>query len=148
MRQYSADQNDISWLGVDLKEGAANGSYLTEARDQGSWTVVPSAGKKVTRVYNPGRSGTLSYVCDQTSETMQRLKAIAAADRNAGTRTQVGPLTSNDASSGEVVTWKNAFIMTEPDYSRGNEAATFTWVFGFEDVDHAPAAALTNAVGN
>ncbi len=148
MRQYSIDTVELGWLGLDLKPGLAQGSSITEARNAPSWTMKPTGQGKVVRVYNPDRTGTVSVVVDQESTTHQQLKAIAASDRAPATRDQVSTMRMTDASSGEVIEWKNAFIITEPDASRATESATFTWVFGFESRSSvALADNLTNLVG-
>jgi hypothetical protein len=147
MRQYSIDQVELSWLGLDFKEGLAQGASITEARAAPSWTVKPTGQGRAVRVYNPDRTGTVSIVVDQESQLHQSLKAIAQADQIPATRNQVATMTLTDTSSGEVINFNNAFITTEPDATRGTESATFTWVFAYETRDSAPVANLTNLVG-
>lgn len=147
MRQYSIDTVELSWLGLDLKEGLAVGTAITEARNAPAFSIKPTASGKVVRVYNPDRSGTLSVIIDQESETQQNLTSIAKADALPGTRTQVGPMVLKDAASGEEITFENAFIMQEPDMTRGTESATFTWTFGFENVTKTVPQTLQNLVG-
>lgn len=147
MRQYSIDQVELGWLGLDFKSGLAQGSSITEARSAPSWTMKPTGQGKAVRVYNPDRTGTVSIVVDQESQLHQELKDFAKADRNPATRTQVGTMRLNDTSSGEVIDFVNAFITTEPDAVRGTESSTFTWIFAFEDRVSEPVANLTNLVG-
>lgn len=147
MRQYSIDQVEVSWLGLDFKEGLAQGTSITEARNAPSWTMKATGQGKSVRVYNPDRTGTVSVVVDQESALHQALLDISKADRNPATRNQVATMALKDTSSGEVVNFLNAFITTDPDLTRGTESATFAWVFGFEDVQKEPVANLTNLVG-
>jgi hypothetical protein len=149
MRQYSADAVENTWLGLDFKEGLAAGSFITEARNAPTWTQKPAgAVPKVTRVYNPDRSGTVTITVDQESQLHQSLKGIANAERDPGTRDKVGDMVLKDTSSGEEVTWVNAYITTKPDLVRGNESQTFAWVFAFEDFRDAEIDPLANQVGN
>ena len=148
MRQYSIDQVELAWLGLDFKEGMAAGTSITEARNAPSWTIKPTGQGRAVRVYNPDRTGTVSIVVDQESALHQSLLDISRADRIPATRNQVAVMTMTDTSSGEVVNFQNAFITTDPDLTRGTESATFTWVFGFEDVQKDPVANLTNLVGS
>lgn len=148
MRQYSIDNVNLSWLGLDFKEGLAAGASITEARNASAWSIKPTGQGRAVRVYNPDRTGTVSVVVDQESQLHQDLLTIAAADRNPATRDQVGTMLLTDNTSGESVEFRNAFIMTEPDLSRGTESTTFTWVFGFEDRYQEPVNPVTNLVGS
>lgn len=134
MRQYSVDHVEVNFFGVDIKPGLAQGTSITEARNAPSWSQKPTGQGKVVRVYNPDRSGTLSVVVDQESSVHQALRALSLADRVS--RNVVGVLTVKDTTSGETFFYKNAYIMTDPDETRGTDSATFTWVFNFEDVEH------------
>lgn len=148
MRQYSIDQVELAWMGLDFKEGLAQGSSITEARTSPSWTMKPTGQGKAVRVYNPDRTGTVSIVVDQESQLHQSLKGISQADNVAATRSQVAGMTMTDTSSGEVVNFTNAFISTEPDMTRATESATFTWVFAFESRNSPEVANLSNLVGS
>lgn len=148
MRQYSIDGVELAWLGLDFKEGMAAGTVITEARSAPSWTMKATGQGKAVRVYNPDRTGTWSVVVDQESQLHQSLLDIARADRNPSIRDKVAAAVLNDTSSGEVVTWGNSFITTEPDLTRGTESATFTWIFGFESVEKTTVDPLTNLVGS
>lgn len=148
MRQYSSDQVEITWQGLDFKEGLAAGTFITEARGATSWTYKPGgpAGKG-TRIYNPDRSGTVSVVVDQESRLHRNLRTIAKADRVPATRTKVAAMIMADASSGDRTTYKNAYIVTDPDESRGADSVTFTWVFQFESIGRDDNEDPSNLVG-
>ena len=146
MRQYSIDHVEVSWFGLDLKPGLAQGTSITEARTTPSWTNKATGLGKVVRVYNPDRSGTLSVVVDQESAIHQDLRALALTDRLS--RNVVGPLVVVDTSSGEAFYYKNSYISTEPDESRGTDSTTFTWTFNFEDVEHASTNVNQNVIGS
>ena len=148
MRQYGIDRVELSWFGLDLKPGLAQGSSITEARTVPSWTTKPTGNGRVVRVYNPDKSGTVSILVDQESEVHKQLRALAQTD--AVSRNVVGPMVLRDLNSGEVFYYQNAFITTEPDEIRGTESQTFTWVFAFERVEHVstPATFNQNLVGN
>jgi hypothetical protein len=147
MRQYSIDQVELSWLGLDFKEGLAQGTSITETRTSPSFTMKPTGQGKAVRVYNPDRTGTVAVLVDQESQLHQSLLSIHQADQNPGTRNQVATMALKDTSSGEVVSFLNCFISAEPDLTRGTESATFSWIFAFEDVTKEPATTLANLVG-
>ena len=144
-RNYSIDKCELGWFGLDLKPGLAAGTSITEARASVAWTNKISGMGGVTRVYNPDRSGTVTVVVDQESSTHQDLRALAQLDVQ--TRNIVGTMTLKDTTSEEVFYYKNAYIATEPDESRGTESTTFSWVFNFESVEHT-VSANENLVGN
>jgi len=146
LRQYSISECEISFFGLDLKPGLAQGSSITETRTTASWSQKATGQGRVVRVYNPDRSGTLSVVIDQESKVHQDLKAFALSDRVS--RGTVGTLTVKDTTSGELFYYKNAYISTEPDEIRGTESQTFTWVFFFEDVEHTIVSGNANVVGS
>jgi hypothetical protein len=148
VKQYSIDTIELTWLGLDFKEGLAVGTSISEARNAPSWTNKPTGLGKVIRVYNPDRSGTVSVVVDQESQLHQSLKTIANTDRIPETRTQVADMVLRDTSSGEEITFVNSYIMTIPDRVRGTESQTFTWLFGYEDFKDAGIDPLANQVGN
>jgi hypothetical protein len=148
MRQYSADQVDITWKGLDFREGLATGTFITETRNAPSWTMKPQGpGGKMIRVYNPNRSGAVSVVIDQESKLHRQLRTIAKADRNPATRNQVAAMIMADASSKDRTTYKNAYIVTDPDESRGIESGTFTWSFHFETIERDDNEDPSNLVG-
>jgi hypothetical protein len=149
MRQFAIDHVSIAWLALDFKEGLAVGSSITEARTTPSFTVKSQgANSKVVRVYNTDRSGTLTFLVDQESVLQQSLKGISNSERVPGTRDKVAAMVITDHNSGEQRTYKNAFIMTEPDFIRGTESQVFSWVFGFEDYEDEEVSTLANTVGD
>lgn len=146
MRQYSIDKVELTWAALDLKEGIAQGTSISETRTSPSWTQKPTGTGKVVRVFNPDVSGTVTVVVDQESKVHQQLLAIAIAD--AETRSQVFPMIMIDNSTAEMFIYQNAYIMTDPDESRGTESATFSWAFYFEKKVHTPSPNHTkNLVG-
>lgn len=149
MRQYAIDNIELSWLGLDFKDGLAAGTSVQEARNAPTFTMKPAgAVSKIVRVHNPDRSGTVTITVDQESQLHQDLLALANSERNPATRDKVGNMVLRDLSAGEEITWKNAFITTIPDRSRAVESTTFGWVFGFEDFTNEAVETLANVVGN
>lgn len=149
MRQYSIDQVEVAWNSLDFKEGMAAGTTIVAASNASAWSNAPTGQGKVTRVFNPDDSGTVTILVDQTSTLHQQLLSIAAADRIPATRSQVYPLKIDDTSSGEKIVFQNAYISTRPDFSRGTDAVTFPWVFAYEKTAPEPNTNnTTNLVGS
>ena len=148
MRQYSIDQVELSWLNLDFKDGLSAGTSISEALNAGGFGVTATANGKATRTYDPNRTGTVTVTVDQTSTIHRQLTAVWNQDKVPATRDKVGPMLMNDASSGDVVTWKNAHIANRMPVQRGTEVTQFAWVFNFEGADDLPNENnLTNVVG-
>lgn len=145
MRQYSIDHVELGWEGLDLKEGLAAGSTITEARTAPSWSMKTSANGEGIRTFNPDRSATISILVNQESKTHQQLRQLAKDDRD--NRNVVGAMVLKDTTSGEQFTYVNAFIVTDPDEVRATESSDFTWVFMCERITKT-VAINNNLVGS
>jgi len=149
VNNYSIDNIDLVWLGVDLTDGLAQGTSVSETEGAGGWTNKSNAkGTNVVRVFNPEAMGTVSITIDQESLTHQQLLAIYNEDVKPGVRNKVGVLLLRDHSSGEEVQWKNAHLMKRPNVTRAVEAGTFVWVFSYQQKDQKPLKTLSSVVGD
>ena len=149
-RQYSIETTEIAWappgLSLNLKEGIAAGTSIQEAKASPRYTAKQTGTRSVVRVRNPSRNGELTITVDQESKTHQQLTERMLADDLLGN--VVGPIVMSDLASGEVFTYRNAYIANEPDESRGVESATFAWVFGYEEKIKIPGGGDENVVGD
>ena len=146
MRQYAIDRLEVSWAGLDLKEGAAAGTFLQEARTSQRFSTKPSGTGSLFRAFNPDESGIVTIMVDQESKTHQQLLAISDADQNL--RNAVFPMFCHDASNAEKWSYANAFILSPPNESRGVESTTFQWQFAYERRVKLPALNDANVVGS
>jgi len=131
MKQYSLDQCELAWQDLDFKEGIVAGTPIQEARTAPRWAKKTSGRGELIRSKNPDDSGTVSIVVNQTSKLHQQLYTLAEQDDV--NLDIVGAMVLTDNTSGEQITWKNAFIETLADEARATEESEFTWVFGFEE---------------
>jgi len=145
MQNYAIDRVEIAWQGVDFKRGLATGTSFTEARTGPSFTQTMTANGEAIRTYMSDRSGAVTILVDQTSRLHQDLRELAESDRNS--RTIVGPMVVKDNNSGEQLTYKNAYIATQPDEVRGTEASIFSWLFNFEGFEKT-VSKVVNVVGS
>ena len=147
MRQYAIDRVEATWAALDLKEGLAQGTSISEVRNAPTYTQKPTGTGRTVRVRNPDKSGQLEIIVDQESQTHQNLRQIMQVDDVS--RNQVFPFVITDTSTGEVFVYNNAFIMSEPEETRGTDSTTFTWIFGFETFAKTAVPSLTaNIVGD
>ena len=147
MRQYSIDEIELTWSGLDFKAGLAEGSSIVPTRNNPTWSVIAQGAVSTgTRSRSSDRSGTVAILVAQTSQLAQDLKAIAIRDEQKGGN-EVKPMLMTDTSSGELITFKNAFIISRPEQVRDTVASIQTWIFYFEDFEDNEVA-LTNVVGS
>ena len=104
MRQYSADGIKVSWFGVDISSGLAQGTFIQITRNAPSWTVKPSVHQSL----------------------------ITLANSDDITRSIVGPMVVRDLSTQEVALLNRAFILSIPVLTKGTQSSVFSWSFGFE----------------
>ena len=130
MRQYSADGIKVSWFGVDISSGLAQGTFIQIARTSPSWTIKSNGVGGIVRMYNPDRSGTADLQIDAESSVHQSLITLANSDDI--TRSIVGPMVVRDLSTQEVVLLNRAFILSIPVLTKGTQSSVFSWSFGFE----------------
>lgn len=130
MRQYSADGINVSWFGVDISSGLAQGTFIQITRSVPSWTMKANGVGGIVRMYNPDRSGTADLQIDGESSVHQSLITLANADDVS--RSIVGPMVVRDRSTQEVVILNRAFILSIPTLTKGTQSSVFSWSFGFE----------------
>ena len=146
MRQYSFDQVELSWQGLDLKDGLASGTSISEgATVPDRWTFTSDARGEQTRSKRTDGSGTLTLIATQAGRLHQSLRALAIADEQ--DRNIVGPLVLKDLSSGETFTYKATCIATHPDEVRADVTQDFPWVLRFESVSRTIGIPDLNQVG-
>lgn len=143
---YSIDKVTVTWLGIDITEGLAEGTSIQEAKANARWTMVMGAKGRGTRSKNPNRNGSLTFTIDQASKTHNILTTIAKADDLS--EDKVGDLVIRDRSSGREIVYQNAFLEDVPDEAFGQTASTFAWVFLYQKKDPKPPAKLVNVVGS
>ena len=146
MRQYSSDRVVVSWSGLALDEGLAEGSFFVPRRNRPSWTQRSNGHGGTIRIYNPDRSGEVDFLINTESRTHSALLALATVDRF--TRIIQGPLVVRDLNTQEVFVFTNAYITTEPDEQRATTSVEVNWTFAYTSQEHTPAVPTLNTVGN
>lgn len=149
MRQYSIDQVNVAWFGVDFAEGLAPGSTIVDTPANPAFTNNETRARGgTTSTHNPAKSGTITMLIAQTSKCYQQLLTIHKADRDPNQRNKVEPMKIKDSSSNYVVNYKNTRLTTRPGLGRGTAEAAVSFVFSYEMYDDQPNENnLTNIVG-
>lgn len=146
MRQYSSDLIAVSWSGIPLEEGLAEGSFVVFRRNAPTWTQRANGLGGTIRLYNPDRSGEVDFLINTESKTHQRLTALAITDRL--TRSVQGAMLVRDLNTGESFVCTNAYITTEPDEQRATSSVEVTWTFAYTSLDKIPNTSDRNVVGS
>ena len=136
----------VSWSGVPMREGLAEGSFVVIRRTRPTWTQRQNGTGGTIRLFNPDRSGEVDFLINNESRTHSLLLALATTDRF--TRAIQGPIVMVDLNSGELFTFTNAYITTEPDEQRATTSVEVTWTFAFTSIEHTPAIPARNNVGD
>ncbi len=145
MRAYSPDRITLTWYGLNLTPGLAQGAFVSVTRNAPTWTQKPDGVGGVVRMFNPDLSGEVAVLIDQESGVNQALVALATADRLI--RSAVGPLVLIDNTVREIITFSSAYISTIPDPQRGTASTILSWIFNFETVIQLPLDQNANRVG-
>lgn len=151
MRQYSPDLIEVTWavigaIPVDLKEGLAKGTFIQPTRNAPTWTQRPNGVGGIVRLYNPDRSGFLTFLIDMESKQHQQLITLGNAD--VLTRSLTGPIVVRDGNTKEIAFYNKAYIATIPDIPKGVTTGVVPWRFNFETFVQQPFGFNENVVGN
>lgn len=135
---------EVSYFGLDLKEGLASGTFIQIARNVTTWRHKDDGLGGGAFMFNPSLSGSCSIQIDRESKTHQQLVTLANVDRPA--RIVVGPLLITDKTSAEVTLCNKAKIQSIPNIQYGTQASVLSWVFLFEAVFNQSFAFDANVV--
>lgn len=130
MRQYSPDLIKVLWLGLELHEGLAAGTFIQPKANVPTWTQKPNGYGGTLQIPTLDTSGKLTMIFDQESKQHSQLQAIANADRIG--QAFVAPLIILDPNVREFTTYFKARLETMADPSKGTGAATVPWTWIFE----------------
>lgn len=130
MRQYAADSVTISFTGIDLTPGLAQGTFVQESEPPQTWRVRNNGVGGIVYTYHPNQSGTVTITLDASSEEHAKLLGFFTADR--ATRSLVGALIVRDQTDSTTAVFSKARILGRPPFKRGTQHAVEPWIFGFE----------------
>jgi len=145
MRQYSAASVDFTFIGQNLTDGIAEGTFLTISPAGPDWAFKRTGHKKLVRSKLTDRSRTIALTLDMASREHRLLLAMRNTDEVSGG--VVGLAIIRDGSSGDVFTCENTCIEGPPEREYGQESSNVTWNFVSEYVTEVPGDTSTNAVG-
>lgn len=145
MRQWSADSVRVVWLGLDLEEGLAEGTFVQQARDGPSFGFKPNGHGGGIRMFNRNTSGLVTVSIDAESGIHQILLAAHLLDLQ--TQNVVGPMIVLDRNTNETYTYSQAHIPAKPEMLKSTEGARASWIFQYTAEFFTPGSATRNRVG-
>lgn len=125
MKTYDPKQVQIIVGGIPLS-GFADGSFVTVARAEDAWTMTVGADGEGTRSKSNNKSGTITVVLMQSSQSNQYLSNLVLADEinNAG----LVPTMVKDGSGSSLYMAEQSYVKKAPDSDFAKVAGTRTYV--------------------
>ena len=145
MRQYSSDIVEISFFGLDLAPGLAEGTFIQAQQDVDTWNNKPDGVSGAIRMFNPTLSGIVTLSINGESREHQELVTISNVDRLL--RVVAGPLVVYNGNTRAVTLFEPAYIKTIPNFSLGTEATIYNWRFAYSRVLTQSFGFNNNVVG-
>lgn len=139
VRTYSPGEIVMTVNGVAMG-GFADGTFITVARDEQSFTKVTGADGTVSRSKSNNRSGTVTLSLQQTSPSNEVLSALLAQDEldNSG----VVPVLIKDNSGTARFFSGTGWVQGMPSVEYGKEIANREWVVEMADMEFNVAGNL------
>lgn len=125
MKTYDPKQVQIIVGGIPLS-GFADGSFVTVARAEDAWTMTVGADGEGTRSKSNNKSGQITVVLMQSSQSNQYLSNLILADEinNAG----LVPTMVKDGSGSSLYMAEQSYVKKAPDSDFAKVAGTRTYV--------------------
>ncbi len=125
VKTYDPASVDIIFAGIPF-EGFADGTFVTVARDNPSFTSIVGSDGEGARAKSNDRSGTITCTLMQTSATNDALSDVMAADELTGDG--VGSLLVKDGSGRTICEAETAWLEKPADAEFGREISNREWV--------------------
>ena len=126
LKEYDPKQVVVSWDGVTLNEGIADGTFVSVTRTERVFALSVGGDGGTTRVRQNNQSGTVTVTLRAGSATNELL-SVKVQDEETGT-SHVGPLLVKDFSGNTLHESEQAFLEGFPDDAMATEEGTREWV--------------------
>lgn len=138
MKQYDPKKVSCVWLGIELRDDIAEGTFIEVApTTPDDWNDNPSNDGINVRERTNDRSALITITTRQSSALNAKLTAIRAVDRVSSN--QVGPMICTDPSgpAGSGFVASNTYLKGKSGFSRGTSTGTVQWRFFTEEFEEA-----------
>jgi hypothetical protein len=134
MKVYDSKMVAISFAGIEISSGFAEGSMVTIKKDSDAFKDVVGVDGEVTRSKQNDERGTVEIMLMQSSEANQLLNQRLALDKATPGGAGVGALQIVDLSGFSLHHAEEAWISAEPEAEYGPEAKERKWVIRCADL--------------
>ena len=147
---YESGNVTVSWYGLDLSTGWAEGTFLTVAPldDRIGYKFSASGEMQVSKKPNKGALITMTFA--QTAPILKEIANLAALQNAVGGLIPVAPFTIEDNTGGSTsMICNNAMLVTTAGVEFADEMGEreFTWVCETY-IDSADSAAIIENIGD
>ncbi len=128
LKEYDPKQVIITWDGVAMNEGIAEGTFITIARNTRTWTISVGGDGGATRVHSNDRSVTITVTLRMGSATSESLASRVIDEEKDPPTPHVAALSIKDGSGNTLHFAEQAFLDGPADDSFGTEEGSRDWV--------------------
>ncbi len=124
---YDADQVSLSFMGVPIDSGYADGEFVTVEQSEQDFTAKIGTDGEVTRSKTNNRHAVIKVKLMQSSSGNAALSAINNLDVATPGGAGVGPMLIRDRKGTSLYTASKCWIAKPPDVSFDREATSREW---------------------
>ena len=128
LKEYDPKQVIITWDGVPINEGIAEGTFITIARNTRTWALNVGGDGGATRVHSNDRSVVVTVSLRMGSGTNDLLSSRVADEELDPPVSHVGALTIMDNTGNTLHFAEQAFLDGPPDDEFATEEGNRDWV--------------------
>ena len=124
---YDADQISLSFMGIPIDSGYADGEFLTIEQAEDDFVAKVGTDGEVTRSKTNNRLATIKVKLMLTSSGNSALSALNNLDRATPGGAGVGPMLVRDRQGTSLYTASKCWISRPPDVSFDREPTAREW---------------------
>jgi hypothetical protein len=128
LKEYDPKQVIITWDGINLNEGIAEGTFIVVARTEKTFSLNVGGDGGVTRVKNNNKSGQAAVTIRMGSATNDKLNDRATDEEKDDPVTHVAPLLIQDFSGRTLHSSEQAFLEGFADDEFATDEGNREWV--------------------
>lgn len=132
MPSWDPQQITLSFKGYEIS-GFMDGTFITAARAEDTWSISVGAQGDVVRVLNRNTSGTIVVTLQQTSMSNGILSQILAEDEQF--YTGIGDVQIKDLRGNTLIHGEEAWVMKPADAGFGKELEAREWTLLVSKLD-------------
>ncbi len=133
-KNYDASQVTLSFMGIPITSGFADGEFLTIEQSSEDFTMVVGTDGQVTRCATNDRSATIKIKLLQSSDGNAQLSTINNLDKLTKNGFGIGAMMVRDRLGTAVFTASRCWISKPPDVSFDKTATAREWTLQCADL--------------